>query len=567
MERSLSASVLIVGAGPVGLTLAMDLASRGIDVIVVEIRRAGEPPNVKCNQVSARSMEIFRRLGVADKLRNAGLPPEYRNDVSCCVSATGAELSRIRLPSRAGRMRGEKGDDGWWPTAEWPHRINQLFLEPLLFAHAAAQPRIRILNRTEFEEFSQGSHGVTAIARDLDSGERLSIRSRYLAGCDGGRSAVRRGMGAELAGIAEYQRVQSTYFRAPKLKSMLPGEPAWMYLAFNPRRCGTMMAIDGQETWLIHNFLYRDEPDYDSIDRNWAIRQILGVGPEFEFEIISKEDWVGRRLVADRFQNGRVFIAGDAAHLWIPHAGYGMNAGIADAASLSWMLAAVLNGWAEPALLEAYQAERQPITDQVSHFAFKMAKEVSQQRREISADIERRDTIGEATRARIGKEAYSLYVQQQCCGGLNFGYFYANSPVIDYDGARHPAYSMGHFESSSVPGCRAPHFWLRDGRSLYDALGDGYGLLRFDSKARISGFVAAAAKRAMPLAVLDIVDADAAALYAKKLVLVRPDRHVAWRSDTEPENPLALIDRLRGARLARSLAEAGRSTEPMSAAE
>jgi 2-polyprenyl-6-methoxyphenol hydroxylase-like FAD-dependent oxidoreductase len=521
MNRYVDTSVLVVGAGPVGLTLAMDLASRGVDVTVIEVRRAGEPPNVKCNQVSARSMEVFRRLGIAGKIRDTGLPAEYRNDVSCCVSATGAELSRIRLPSRAGRLRGEEGDDSWWPTPEPPHRINQLFLEPILFAHAAAHPRIRMLNRTSFEELSQDAHGVTALARDLDSGQRVSIHGRYLVGCDGGRSTVRRAIGAELAGIAEYQRVQSTYFRAPALKGLLPGEPAWMYLAFNPRRCGTMMAIDGEETWLIHNFLYKGEPDYESIDRDWAIRQILGVDPHFEFEIISKEDWVGRRLVADRFQNGRVFIAGDAAHLWIPHAGYGMNAGIADAASLSWMLAAVLSGWAEPALLDAYQAERQPITDQVSQFAFAMAKEVSQQRREIPADIERGDAVGEATRARIGKEAYDLYVQQQCCGGLNFGYFYAGSPIIAYDGAGQPAYSMGRFESSSVPGCRAPHFWLPDGRSLYDALGDGYSLIRFVPDISVRGLVEAAARWRMPLSVLDVDDAQAAKLYARALCQAR----------------------------------------------
>ncbi len=550
MPQSFDASVLVVGAGPVGLTLAMDLASRGVDVIVTEIRHAGEPPNVKCNQVAARSMEIFRRLGIADKIRDTGLPAEFRNDVSCCVSATGKELSRIKLPSRAGRVRGEKGDDGAWPTAEWPHRINQLFLEPLLFAHAAAQPRIRILNRTQFETFTQDEDGVTAVARDLDSGETLTIRSRYLAGCDGGRSAVRHGIGAKLDGIEVVQRVQSTYFRAPKLMSLLPGEPCWMYLAFNPRRCGTMMSIDGKERWLIHNFLYNGEPEYDSVDRDWSIRNILGVGPEFEYEIISKEDWIGRRLVAERFQNGRVFIAGDAAHLWIPHAGYGMNAGIADAANLGWMLAAVLNGWAEPALLDAYQAERQPITDQVSQFAFNMSKSISQQRREIPAEIERNDAQGEATRARIGKETYDLYVQQQCCGGLNFGYFYADSPAIAYDGAEHPVYSMGRFESSSVPGCRAPHFWLRDGRSLYDALGADYGLLRFDRKAEVGGLLAAAKQRGVPLTVVDIDDPEAAALYDRKLALVRPDRHVAWRADAEPDDSVALIDLLRGAGIA-----------------
>lgn len=542
----LESNILVIGAGPVGLTIAIDLAMRGIDVTVLEIRRAGEPPNVKCNQVSARSMEIFRRLNLADTIRRSGLPREYRNDVSCCISATGIELARITLPSSAGRMRGEKGDDSWWPTAEFPHRINQLFLEPLLFSHAAAQPNIRILNRTQFEEFSQNDASVTALARNLDSGERMAITSRYLVGCDGGRSTVRRGISAEFVGIPVVQHVQSTYFRAPKLIDMLPGEPAWMYLAFNPRRCGTMMSIDGKERWLIHNFLYHGETDYESVDRDWAIRNILGVGPDFEYEVISKEDWIGRRLVADRFQSGRAFICGDAAHLWIPHAGYGMNAGIADAANLSWKLAGVLDGWADQCLLDSYAAERQPITDQVSRFAFNMSKSISHQRREISPDVERHDEVGEAARAALGKEAYALYVQQQCCGGLNFGYFYADSPVITYDGEVQPDYSMGHFTSSSIPGCRAPHFWLSEGCSVYDAIDAGFALLRFDPSVPVAGITGAAALRRLPLKVLDIEDAQASALYARKLVLVRPDQHVAWRGDAEPASPMELIDLVRG---------------------
>lgn len=557
MDRSIGTSVVVVGAGPVGLTLALDLASRNVNVTVLETRKAGEPPNVKCNQVSARSMEIFRRLGIADKIRNTGLPADYRNDVVCCISATGTELARIKLPSRLGRMRGEKGDDSWWPTAEFPHRINQLFLEPLLFSRAVAEPRISIFNRTQFEEFSQDDAGVTSIARKLDDGKRITIRSRYLVGCDGGRSVVRHGIGAEFTGVPEIQRVQSTYFRAPTLLGRLPVNPAWMYLAFNPRRCGTVMAIDGRERWLIHNFLYHGETDYESVDRDWAIRNILGVGPDFEYEVLSKEDWIGRRLVANRFQKDRVFICGDAAHLWIPHAGYGMNAGIADAANLSWMLAGVLNGWAEPALLDAYSAERQPITEQVSQFAFNMSKENSDQRREISSDIERQDEVGQATRAAVGKEAFDLYLQQQCCGGLNFGYFYAGSPAIAYDDEPHPAYSMGHFTSSSIPGCRAPHFWLNEGRcSLYDALGDGFGLLRFDSSVSISGIVDAAARRRVPLIVLDVDDPAAFTLYARKLVLVRPDRHVAWRGDHEPAAALDLIDLVRGGRVTRAHAAA-----------
>ncbi len=365
--------------------------------------------------------------------------------------------------------------------------------------------------------------------------------------CDGGRSTVRHIIGAEFVGTPIIQRVQSTYFRAPTLMSLLPGEPAWMYLAFNPRRCGTMMAIDGKETWLIHNFLYDGEPEFDSIDRDWAIRAILGVGPDFDYEVISKEDWIARRLVADRFQDRRVFICGDAAHLWIPHAGYGMNAGIADAANLSWMLAAALKGWAAPAIVDAYQAERQPITDQVSRFAFRMSQQNSQQRREISADIERKDSIGEAVRATIGKQGYDLYVQQQCCGGLNFGYFYEKSPIIAYDGERQPAFTMGQFTSSTVPGCRAPHFWLRDGRSLYDVLGQDYSLIRLDPAVPISGIVEAAAQRNLPLSILDVEEPEARTLYARELVLVRPDRHVAWRGNEEPNNPEDLVDLVRGA--------------------
>jgi hypothetical protein len=410
---------------------------------------------------------------------------------------------------------------------------------------------------------------VTVTARDLDNGERVTITCRYLVGCDGARSAVRHAIGAELLGTPVVQRVQSTYFRAPSLMQLLPGpdeKKAWMYLAFNPRRCGTMMSIDGQERWLIHNFLYNGEPDYDSVDRDWAIRSILGVGPEFEYEVISKEDWIGRRLVADRFQNGRVFICGDAAHLWIPHAGYGMNAGIADAASLSWLLAGVLQGWAAPAMLSAYQAERQPITEQVSRFAFDMSKQVSQQRREISADIERNDAAGDAMRAEIGKQARDLYFQQQCCSGLNFGYFYENSPVIAYDGEPQPVYSMGQFTSSSVPGCRAPHFWLDDGRSIYDALGEGFGLLRFDRSVPVDGIVSAAARRGFPLSVHDIDDPEAGALYTRKLVLVRPDGHVAWRGDALPDDPLDLIDHLRGARLSMHV-NAMRDVSAASAAE
>lgn len=549
MKRSIETRVLIVGAGPVGLTLAMDLAWRGVDVTIAEIRQAGELPSVKCNQVSARSMEIFRRIGIAAKVREAGLPADYPNDVTSRTTMTGIELSRVSIPSRAERYTATGGPDTWWPTPEPPHRINQIYLEPVLFAHAAFQPRIRILNRTEVEDFSQDERGVMAFARDLDSGERVSISCAYLVGCDGGQSNVRKAIGATLAGTPVVQRVQSTYIRAPGLIKLLPGKRAWNYRSLNPRRSANMIAIDGRETWLIHNMLYRGEPEFDSVDRDWSIRTILGVGPDFTYEVISKEDWFGRRLVADRFRDRRVFICGDAAHLWTPQAGYGMNAGIADAANLSWLIAARLNGWAPPAILDAYEAERQPITEQVSRFAMDMALKIMKQRREIPAEVEWPGPIGDAVRARIGKEAYQLDLQLQCCGGLNFGYFYEGSPIIAYDGEPHPAYTMHDFTQSSVPGCRAPHLWLGDRRSLYDALGSDYTLIRTDLTVNVSGVVEAAARRGAPLAVLDVEAPEARELYARNLVLVRPDQHVAWRGDAEPAAPLDLIDLVRGAHI------------------
>lgn len=547
MNKVRKTSVLVVGAGPVGLTLAMDLAWRGIDVIVAEIRARGETPSVKCNHTSARSMEIFRRLGVAGKLRDTGLPEDYPHSISYRTTATGDELARIPIPSRKDRFTMHDGPDCGWPTPEPPHRINQIFLEPVLFEHAASFDKVNILTRTSVEDFRQDECRVTATARDLDANERFEIHCDYMVGCDGGKSMVRRRMGAKLEGDAVIQRVQSTYIRAPKLLRMMPAGPAWATFSLNPRRCGNMYAIDGMERWLVHNYLKEDETDFESVDRDGCIRDILGVGREFEYDVISKQDWYGRRLLADRFRDRRVFLCGDAAHIWVPYAGYGMNAGIADAANLAWLLAAHLNGWAPAEVLDAYECERQPITQQVSHFVMDHCIAMAKQRGSVPANIEDPGPDGKTARAKLGKEAYELNVQQYACSGLNFGYFYDRSPLIAYDGAMQPSYRMAEFSQSTVPGCRTPHLWLRDGRSLYDAMGPEYTLLRFDPSVDVTAFLEAAAERKVPVALLD-VDAEAApAIYPEKLVLSRPDQHVAWRGNALPGEPTALIDRIRGA--------------------
>jgi 2-polyprenyl-6-methoxyphenol hydroxylase-like FAD-dependent oxidoreductase len=538
--------VLIVGAGPVGLTLAIDLAWRGIEVTVVETRAPAEPPEPKCNHVAARSMEIFRRLGLAQKVRNAGLPADYPHDISYRTAFTGQELTRILIPCRRDRFTRKDGPDCNWPTPEPPHRINQIFLEPILFEHAASQPRIRIVSRTSAEDIRIEDTSASAALRDLQTGAVRRMDCRYLIGCDGARSVVRKAIGAELAGDAMVQRVQSTYIRAPDLIYRQLHERAWGTGVINPRRAGMVYAIDGRERWLVHNYMKPGEGDFDSVDRDASIQTILGVGTEFRYDIISKEDWYGRRLIAARFRDRCAFIAGDAAHIWVPYAGYGMNAGIADATNLSWLLAAHLNGWAPASILDAYEAERWPITSQVSRFAMSHAEAEIRRRGAVPNEIE--DAGGEGQRARqeTGRLTYEINVQQYACAGLNFGTYYDRSPIIAYDGAEHPAYTMSNYMPSTVPGCRTPHLRCADGRSLYDAMGPEFTLLRFDPDVDVAGLELAARDRGLPLKVLDVAQ-PAGGPYQEALVLSRPDQHVAWRGNRPPAKPLALINRVRGA--------------------
>jgi 2-polyprenyl-6-methoxyphenol hydroxylase-like FAD-dependent oxidoreductase len=540
--------VLIIGAGPVGLTLAIDLAWRGIDVTVVETRARAAPPEPKCNHVAARTMEIFRRLGLAEKVRNAGLPADYPHDISYRTSFTGRELTRIKIPCRRDRFTAKDGPDCNWPTPEPPHRINQIFLEPILFEHAAAQRRIGIINRTSAEDVLVEDNSASVTLRDLDTGAVRRVDCRFLVGCDGARSVVRKAIGAELSGDAVIQQVQSTFIRAPGLIDRQQHANAWGTGAINPRRSGMVYAIDGSERWLVHNYMKPGETDFDAVDRDAAIRTILGVGADFSYEIISKEDWFGRRLIANKFRAGSAFVAGDAAHIWVPYAGYGMNAGIADAMNLSWLLAAHLNGWAPLAILDAYEAERWPITSQVSRFAMSHAEAEIRRRGAVPQEIEEAGPRGERARQDVGRLAYEINVRQYACAGLNFGTYYDRSPIIAYDGSEHPPYTMDSYTPSTVPGCRTPHLRCEDGRSLYDAMGPEFTLIRLDPALDVAALETAARSKAVPLKVIDVERREACpgACYDVGLVLSRPDQHVAWRGNRLPDDAAGLIDRVRG---------------------
>src|SRR3954453_23055537 len=313
----------------------------------------------------------------------------------------------------AGQPRGRR------PAPARPTHTTQMFLEPILFEHAAAQPRIRIINRTSVEDAVIEDTSATVGLRGIETGAGRRASCPYLIGCDGARSVVRKAMGAELAGDAVIQRVQSTYIRAPELIDRQQSASAWGTGSINPRRSGMVYAIDGRERWLLHNYMRPGEGDFDEVDRDACIRTILGVGADFSYEIISKEDWYGRRLIANRFRDRCAFIAGDAAHIWVPYAGYGMNAGIADAMNLSWLLAAHLNGWAPSAILDAYQAERWPITSQVSRFAMSHAEAEMRRRGAVPEEIEDPGPRGEQARLEVGRLAYEINMRQYACAGLN----------------------------------------------------------------------------------------------------------------------------------------------------
>jgi 2-polyprenyl-6-methoxyphenol hydroxylase-like FAD-dependent oxidoreductase len=560
MQR-VDTEVLVVGAGPVGLTLAIDLAQRGVTVTVIEQHRAGEPTTIRSNHISARSMELFRRLGIAGLLRENGLPADYPCDAAYFTTLTGAELSRVTIPSTNGRRCGQLGPDTWWPTPEPPHRMNQRYMEPLLAETARNTALLTLRDHVMATEVTDGTDTATVACTEVRTGADIHIHARYVVGCDGGRSMIRKKMGARFLGQPAVQRFQSAYIRAPWVLGLFHGRPAWHTQFLNPRRSGGMIAIDGRETWLIHVPLGAEEQLSDD-DRDTAIRTMLGIGPDLDYEVMGTDDWVGRRLVADSFRSGRLFICGDSAHVWVPYAGYGMNAGLADAADLSWLLWAHLRGWAPAEILDAYQRERLPVTDQVSQFAMGIALAMSKERSVIPPHIEENSRRGVAARERLGRELYEIGRGQLCCGGLNFGYFYADSPIIAYDDGVHPEYTMYDFVQSTVPGCRVPHVWLGGNRSLYDALGPGFSLLRLDPRIDVSAVVHAAEARAVPLGVVDVDTRDGVDVYDRKLVLARPDQHVAWRGDEVPDDPVGLIDLVRGAGLESAHAGAPVATRP-----
>lgn len=547
MAAQLEIPVLIAGGGPVGTTLALELAYRGIASMVVE-ERLEMPPNPKCNTTNARSMEHFRRLGCADAIRRVGLPLDYPTDVVYATRWLGHEITRYRLRSSAEVLAGhdERGAiDSYWPTPEPQHRVSQLAMEPVLREHVRQFPHCDYRQGWRFLSYQDDAVGVECEIQHCASGQVSKVRAQFLVSCEGGHSLIRKAMGAKLEGRECITKFCTTYFRSAEVTARWPHARGWMHRLFNAEGESHVISIDGRDKWLHHSVLGPDS-DLDAHDHRAAIAHSFGA--ELSYEVLGQERWIASALVADRYRQGNVFLCGDAAHIWIPMGGFGMNAGVEDAVNLGWKLAAVLDGWAPDALLASYEAERRAIGQLVAGSAAKIYEDLYRIPI-LDPRLEANDAAGVAFRAEVGHAITTRNLAEFDSIGMQLGVSYDHSPIVCYDDAERPPFALNRYVESSLPGVRAPHLWRASGRALYDDLGRHFTLLCFDaSKTDPAPLQAAFAERSVPLTVLHIDDVAAADKYQHHaLVLVRPDQHIAWRSHTVPSKPHTVVAKIIGA--------------------
>jgi 2-polyprenyl-6-methoxyphenol hydroxylase-like FAD-dependent oxidoreductase len=524
---------LIAGGGPVGLALAIELGQAGIACTVVE-RRDGSVTVPKMSGLSIRSMEFNRRWGIAETVKNAGWPKSHPNDFAYCTSMTGFELTRRHVPSYADLKLGF--------TPEPSVGCAQIFYDPILLRTAQALPSVTLRLRTSLDGFEEDADGVSATITDRTTGRRETIRARYLVGCDGADGTVVTSLGFGYEGLGIVSHSLNVYFRSAELMTL--HDKGWArFFRFTDAggTWGEIIGIDGKELWRLS--VLKADPAYDA---HAYLRRLAG--RDFAYEILSVMEWERRERVAQHYRQGRVFIAGDAAHQNSPTGGLGLHTGLADAVDLGWKLAATLQGWGGPFLLDAYEAERKPVAlnnVRASTDEFVLLADLPGGP-EIAADSE----AGAALRKRwaAAYRASSGATSPIFTENLRLGYCYDPSPICLPDGSQPVPLETIDFVPSARPGTRAPHAWIAPGRSTLDLFGQGFVLLRLGAAPPAAeGLAQAAAQRRVPCRLVDLADPDILALYERRLVLVRPDGHVAWRADDPPHNPLALIDQIRGA--------------------
>jgi 2-polyprenyl-6-methoxyphenol hydroxylase-like FAD-dependent oxidoreductase len=525
---------LIVGGGPVGLAASIELSWHAVPHILIteKLETATHP---KCNNTNARSMEHFRRLGIANELRSEGLPPDVERASAYVTRFCGHEFGRQPRPYSN------------WPTPEIPNNVSQMVLERVLRRCAESRPGAQVHFGHRLTSFAIHDDHVLADVENTRSGERSCIKARYLLGIDGAGSLVRRTLGIGMIGEDGTTRrafmggtMLSFFIRAPALIAASKRPATNMTWIINPDMRGMMYSQDGRETWVVHYQVPADI-DWQKIDGRAVIRAMIGA--DVPFEIISGGPWTGGlALVAEHYRSGPAFLAGDAAHLFTPLGGLGMNTGIGDVMNLGWKLSAVQQGWAGPRLLDSYETERRPMGVRNVQLGVRCTQVMDGWA--LWPGFEDDSPAADAARKTFGARIMQEDRPQYLTVGIQLGERYEDSPIVWTDGEAAPPDIWDAYTPVDRPGARAPHFWVAEGHALYDDFGTGFTLLDFGAPEGANAFEAAARSRGVPLKTLRPEPPDG--LYGTKLVLVRPDQHIAWHGDAVMD-ATAVIDRVRGA--------------------
>jgi 2-polyprenyl-6-methoxyphenol hydroxylase-like FAD-dependent oxidoreductase len=547
----LKTPVAIVGGGPVGLMLALFLDRYGVRSVIFN-SEAEVRPHPKGSSHNSRTMEHHRRLGIAQNIRSFSLPPDRPTDVTYLTRLTGWELVRLHMPSEAEKQRTVAASAITDQVPEPILRANQMYVEAFLLAHARTRKNITVRFGWQVDKFDDDEQGANveaeALAEGPQKGARETWRAQYLVGCDGGRSFVRRSLALRYKGFAKLDaphyggRMIATHMRAPTLyKDHLARRHGWQYWVVNSEVRATIISLRGDEEFLVFSKAKDNEtPPSDEAMANLVRRS---VGADLPLTMLDHRLWTaGVALVAEQI------LAGDAAHLFTPTGGFGMNTGMDDTSNLAWKLAATLEGWGGKTLLQTYEIERKPVAERNTLAARNLNVHLA--KLSVPVSIEDNSADGEAARRQVSKYL-TTFGEEFASLGVQLGARYDGSPIIVADGAP-PADNYTRYTPSSVPGGRMPHFWLGQGRgygsSIFDRLCFGFTLLRLGgTRADTGAFEQAARARNVPFDALDIPASEVRDLYGCDLAFIRPDQYVAWRGNSLPPDADRLLDHLIGA--------------------